>query len=332
MSTIAWPGADGSPGPVLAECLRAATAAPSVHNSQPWLFRLRGSTLEVRLDRSRQLPSLDPVGRELTVSVGAALFNLRLAARAQGYRPEVALLPDPADTELAAVVRVTAGTGTPAAVRALADTIALRHTNRRPFADRPVPAGVVEELGAAAAAEGAVLLVVDPPLRDGVLALTRTAENGMRGDPAYRRELAAWTTPGGVGRRDGVPREAFGPRDRTGAVPLRDFTLGNGAPSAHVAFEPDPTIAVLFTDHDSPEQWLRAGAALQRMLLVATLRGLAATPLSQLVEVPRLRRLLADPATGQVAQTVLRFGYPTTAARPTPRRPLDEVLLSTATA
>jgi hypothetical protein len=49
--------------------------------------------------------------------------------------------------------------------------------------------------------------------------------------------------------------------------------------------------------------------------------------LSQIVEIPRLRTLLADSLTGQVVQTVLRIGYPTTPARPTPRRPLDETVL-----
>jgi hypothetical protein len=172
------------------------------------------------------------------------------------------------------------------------------------------------------------LLVVDPPLRDGVLSLTRTGENRMRTDPRYRAELAAWTTPGGVGRRDGVPRQAFGPRDQLGAVPLRDFALGHGAPTATVAFEPEPTLILLFTTGDTPADWLRAGAALQRVLLTATLRGLAATPLSQLVEVPKLRALLADTTSGQVVQTVLRIGYPTTPALPTPRRPVEELLLT----
>jgi hypothetical protein len=160
-----------------------------------------------------------------------------------------------------------------------------------------------------------------------VLSLTRTAENRMRTDARYLEELAAWTTPGGVGRRDGVPRQAFGPRDNDGALPLRDFALGHGAPAATVAFEPDPTLILLFTSGDAPADWLRAGAALQRVLLTATQRRLAATPLSQLLEVPKLRALLADHVNRQVVQTVLRIGYPTTPALPTPRRPLADVTI-----
>ena len=72
--------------------------------------------------------------------------------------------------------------------------------------------------------------------------------------------------------------------------------------------------------------WLRAGAALQRLWLTATLRGLAVTPMTQLTEISKLRELLADSSTHYVAQSVLRIGYPLSPALATPRRPLAEVL------
>jgi hypothetical protein len=190
-----------------------------------------------------------------------------------------------------------------------------------------VPAGILAELSGAAAAESTSLLVADPALRAGILSLTRTAEARMRTNPHYRAEVAAWTTPGGVGRLDGVPRQAFGPRDPETAIPMRDFALGHGAATTTATFEPDPTLILLFTDGDTPLDWVHAGAGLQRVLLNATLRKLAATPMTQLLEVPRLRALLTDTATGEIVQTVLRIGYPTTPALPTPRRPLEEVLL-----
>jgi hypothetical protein len=185
----------------------------------------------------------------------------------------------------------------------------------------------MEQLAGAAAAERAAMLTIEAELRDGVHSHPRTADTRLRTHPRYRAELAECTTPGGVGRRDGVPRQAFGPRDTDGAIPLRDFALGHGAPAATVAFEPDPTLIVLFTDRDTTVDWLRAGAALQRVLLTATLLDLAATPLSQLLEVPKLRALLADSVTGEVAQTVLRIGFPTTPALATPRRPVEEVVV-----
>jgi nitroreductase len=327
MTETVWYDGSGRPSRTLRECVAAATAAPSIHNTQPWRFRPRADTIDVLVDRGRQLVTLDPDGREMLVSVGAAVFNLRLAVRAQGHQTGVRLVPNPTEPDLVASVAIGPAAPVPVAVAALAEAIHRRHTNRRPFANRPVPFATMQELAGAAVAEGAALLTVDAALRDGVLSLTRTAESRMRIDPRYRAELATWTTPGGIGRRDGVPRQAFGPRDTDDALPLRDFALGHGAPTARVDFEPDPTLVLLFTDGDATVDWLRAGAALQRLLLTATVRGLAATPLSQLLEVPRLRALLADTLTGQVVQTVLRIGYPTSPAPPTPRRPVDEVIV-----
>jgi nitroreductase len=319
--------AGGASGELLRECLPAAIAAPSVNNTQPWLFRPHGNAVDVLVDRSRQLPVLDPSGREMFISVGAAAFNLRVALRVHDRPSEAAVTPDPAEPDLAARITVIGqAASTPAAI-ALADAIPRRHTNRRPFADTPVPPAVLDELADAATVEDAVLLVADRALRSGVLSLTRTAENRMRGDRRYRDELANWTTPPGIGRRDGVPRQAFGPRDKDGALPLRDLAAGHGAPTAVVEFEPDPTILLLFTGADTPADWVRAGMALQRVLLTATIRGLAATPLTQLAEVPSLRELLADTAAGRVVQTVLRIGYPLTPAVASPRRPVEEVLV-----
>jgi nitroreductase len=314
-------------GAVLRECIRAATAAPSVHNTQPWLFRLREDGVDVRVDRARQLRTLDPVGREMFVSVGAALFNLRVALRVRGFGPVIERGPDPTDLDLAARVHIAAAREVPAAARALAEAITRRHTNRRPFARRRVPERVLDDLAAAAAAEDAALLVADDILREGILSITRTADTSLRSNERYRAEIAAWTTPGGVGRRDGVPREALGPRSNHAALPLRDFAFGRGMPTVTVRFEPDPTIILLLTADDTERAWLRAGEAFQRVLLTATVHGLAATPLSQLTEIPVLRGLLADQATGQIVQTVLRVGYPLTPARATPRRDLDEVIV-----
>jgi hypothetical protein len=292
------------------------------------LFRPRRDTIDVLVDRRRQLRTVDPDGREMLVSIGAAVFNLRVAVRAHGRENRVSFMPDPGEPDLAARITLGPSSAPTTGALALADAIPRRHTNRRPFADRPVPYGTMEELAAAAELENAVLTTVDPALRAGVLSLTRTAETRMRADPRYRTELAAWTTPGGVGRRDGVPRQAFGPRDTDRALPLRDFAFGNGAPTATVAFEPEPTLILLYTAGDLRADWLRAGAALQRVLLTATQRGLAATPLSQLLEVPRLRSLLADFVNHQVIQSVLRIGYPTTPALATPRRPLSDVVVT----
>lgn len=310
----------------LAECLDAAAAAASIHNSQPWLFRVHGSAIDVVADRDRRLAVVDPDGRQLMISVGAALLNLRLAMLVHGRLPTSRLLPDSRRAEL--VARLSPG---PAVVpartaRTLAEAIPRRRTSRLPFQPIAVPGSVLDDLCDAARAEGARLSVAGPAARDAILGLTRTAEERLDADPAYRAELAAWIG-GRAGRRDGLPRWSVGPRDRSGRLPLRDFAFGlPDLEPGSAYFEPHPRIAVLSTRGDSPYHWLRAGQALQRVLLTATARGLATTPLNQALEVPQLRRRVADQHNGWYAQAVLRIGYGGPVPG-TPRRGLDEILL-----
>jgi nitroreductase len=310
----------------LTACVEAAVAAPSIHNSQPWRFRIRDGGIDVFADWDRQLRVIDPSGRELLISIGAAVFNLRVSMRHRARAPVVRWWPDQAEPDL--VARVVPGRPvTPSGeVNSLAEAIPRRHTNRRPFARVLVPVAVIDDLAAAARLEGATLRIADPESRGAILALIRAADQRLRAQGIYRAELAEWL-PAEHGRRDGVPPQAFGPWHAMEALPLRDF--GFTEPQLRrrgEGVEPYPTFVVLSTDADTVEHWLRAGQALQRVLLAATVHGLAATPTSQPLEIPALRELISDTAAGRCAQVILRLGYgqPTTA---TPRRPLAGVLL-----
>ncbi|MEU4428360.1 nitroreductase family protein [Actinoplanes sp. NPDC024001] len=311
--------------PELVRCVRAATLAPSLHNSQPWRFRLAFQAIEVYADRDRQLEVLDPDGRELLISVGAAIFTLRLALRRSGRIPELAMLPDADRPDLVAVVRPGRPAEPSAAVLDLADAIARRHTNRQPFRPEVVPADVIEELQEAARHEGAALAIAGAASRTIIASLGREAERRLRAQDGYYAEMNRWTRPM-ARRRDGIPAAAFGPWDALERMPMRDFGIVHPQRQRRAEeFENYPTIAVLSTSGDEPADWVRAGQALQRVLLSATSRHLATTPISQPVEIPSIREVLADRRSGRFAQLVIRLGYGPPAPV-TPRRPISEVL------
>jgi hypothetical protein len=128
-------------------------------------------------------------------------------------------------------------------------------------------------------------------------------------------------------RPDGVARTEFGPWDALETLPLRDFGLTRpNEPRRTAQFEPDPTLVVLSTAVDTPEQWLRAGQSLERTLLTATVRGVASTPMTQPLEIPELRELLTPPGGITFPQAILRLGYGP-AGPSSSRRPLEEVLI-----
>jgi hypothetical protein len=299
----------------------------SVYNTQPWLFRVTEREIEVYADPARRLDVVDPRGRELLISVGAALFNLRVAMLADGRTPVVRLLPHGEDGDLVAQVRPGPAVAVSETVRLLSEAIPRRHTNRRPFEPLPVPPEVVADLCAAAAVEGGDLVVAVPTLRDAVLGVVRAAEHLHRRDPDYYVELADWTADLAP-RRDGVPPETFGPWSSLEVVALRDFGLVKPVPRRETTeYESEPTIALLYSRGDDREQWLRTGQALERTLLTAFVRGLASTLMTQPIEIPRLRELFTISAEGAVAQAVVRFGYGPPSA-PSPRRALSSVLIN----
>lgn len=309
--------------------VRAAVAAPSVHNTQPWLFTHGDDGLDLYADDRRRLPLCDPDGREQSISCGAALFNARVAMRHLGHRPAVRLLPDPRDP--ARLARAGWGAYAPpgAAENLMYRALWQRHTYRGPFRPTPLPRPLIAELRAHARAEGAELYAVRAPhARRHLAELVRTAEAVQRDDPALRAELAHWTRPGRHGFADGVPlTSCYGPADRTGLVG-RDFRHVTGALPAVPPVWPAGTglVVLLTTPHDTREDWLRAGQALQRVLLHATVRWTVAAFHTQPLEVPWLREQLRTTlARGEFPQMILRLGH-VPRVHATPRRPPDAVL------
>jgi nitroreductase len=297
--------------------------APSIHNSQPWGFRVIGDRIEVMLNRNRLLSVIDPSGREAWMSVGAALLNLRVAILAGGRVPLSTLLPDPSRPDLAASVRLGRQLRPDATIRALCAAIPVRRSNRRPFRDIEVRAEVLNQLAGAARVEGATMVTMDALGRRSVVAIAETANSWQRESSEYIEELRIWTAVP-LDARAGIPAQSFGPLDESGALPLRDFGAAHpDLPRRQRPFEHTPTLAILYTTGDQPRDWLRAGQAMERVLLTATVRGVATTPISAPTEEPELRALLGDEFGDHVAQVILRLGYGDPVPS-TPRRPVSD--------
>lgn len=290
--------------------ISGAVLAPSLHNSQPWRFRVRPDLIELLADPQRKLSVADPDGREMRIACGAALFNLQLGLLEQGVRPLVSLFPDQRDSLVVAAIRHGGRRWITPELRRLHDAIPRRRTNRRPFADGEVGRPEQLALCRAATEEGAWLhLVTESTQRAELGRLARAAHRRQTGDPAFVAELAAWTGYGDE-RDDGVPASAGGPCPAPNQDwVLRDYGRGEARAEA-VSPGPEPLIGVLSVHSEGPREDVRAGVAMQRILLTATVHGLAASFLSQLVELgdvrEQVRRLISGTRPPRV---VMRFGY-----------------------
>jgi nitroreductase len=307
------------------ELLRAAVAAPSMHNTQPWRFRFVGRTVEVYRDRERELPAEDPSRRMMFISLGAAIFNLRVAAAARGMGSEVRHLVDQRRPDLIAVVELGAASSDPMAV--LAPYLTRRRTNREPFTDERLSAQLRVELDLCARVEGAVLQWLDTSDRQWWLQMaTNEAVAADDSSSARTAERRQWV--GGDRPADGVPSSALGSRAAGRNAVVRDMAATPADALRPVAdFEREPQLAVLATQYDGPIEWLRAGQALEHVLLEATARGVSTSLLNQAIEHEELRGQINDPlGPWQRPQTVIRFGYGPSVP-PTPRRAVEDVLI-----
>jgi len=305
----------------------AARWAPSIHNSQPWRLRRLDDGLGVVEDLTRTLPVIDPVGRDRTISCGAALLNARVALRALGQVPAVEILPDPAEPTLVGIVRSVGRREAPATDELLHRMIPLRHTHRRVYRSHVVAEEDLLDLRQAVAAEGARLSVADPGARRRLAHLLRRAVRHQAADAELRQEVERWVRrDNGPDLVDGIPLTALG----TSPYPVDSLVHGGhrGVPEAGEVEEElaRSTVLVVSTRDDSRHDWVVAGMALERLLLAATAKGLVATFADQALQQHELRHEVADVlGIWGRPQVLFRIGRALVDAPSTPRRPLGQI-------
>jgi hypothetical protein len=319
---------------ILHAAVAAAVLAPSSHNTQPWRFRVVGDdTLHMFADESRRLRVIDPDRRQLVQSCGCALYNARVAVRANGIRDEVTVVlvdRDQPDHLATLSLRGNIVTSNDDVDRMAA--IPRRHTNRREFLLRPIAACHTDAMATDAALEGATLVRILPSQKAAIAHLIDSADRLQLDDPAFRDELGRWLAPPGSSRRDGIP---FAEKEYGSSWPLAKLRALR-SPQLASAFGQleeertleSPAIVVIGTKTDEPPDWLACGQALQAVLLRATTLGFSASFLNQVLEIPELRGRVAEivPEVGY-PQMVLRIGVATAPVRhPAPRRKLEDVL------
>ncbi len=319
--------------------LHAAVMAPSVHNTQPWRFRVVAGDdpfVELLMDPTRELPALDPEHRQLVMSCGAALAAYEIGLRGLGLEPQAEIFPADAGPACLARVRVRdLGTADPQA-RELFQVLQARRTYRGPMTMVTLPDSVRETLAAATSSHSVLDYVADAQWRD-VEHLVVDAAIELSDTTDVDAEVRSWTR---LNERtsDGVPAtnwQRTSEQTAGASVVQRDFAQGRDLPGgpAPTGIEGDPVLAVLVTPTDSPVDWVHAGADLLRVSLAAQSVDVALGYVNQPTEVPGMRERLTEllrpmPKGFAVPQVVLRLGYPGQELPPaTPRRTVASVLL-----
>jgi len=337
--------------------VRAAILAASPHNTQPWLFKVTNSSIELYIDTRRNVGALDPYLREEHIGIGCALENLMLAASPNGYAATATLLPGqlgsiPAEPkpQLLARVELAAGTRTEGE---LYNAIPRRHTNRSMYdPHRPLPAVFVDALSRLPddTPDVKLFLFTAEAERKRIAQISSAANKEIYSDPNVERGSSRWirTKWSAVQKyRDGLTLDAVGLPSSTAAIakimPVWMLAWASSRAAKDTYSElmlSAPLIGfIAVRDRYDQEQCLRAGQIWQRLHLFATARGLGGRPCNEAVEMVDHERALGKPPsrlamlneiTGDPSWQptfVFYMGYPTLTANASPRRPVQAVML-----
>lgn len=302
--------------------VRYAILAPSSHNTQPWLFHVDDEEVWIYADPARWLQVADPGQRELHISLGCALENLLIAAEYFGFGYEVRVPQDERREGPVARVRMTAE-AEPCGFRGpdLLDCIPRRRTNHSIYDAKPIPDEVRWALFACAVEVDLKLhLLFDDATKREVHDLVVEADARQFADPKWREELGYWIGQGAFG--------APWLLAKMGQLAVTYVNLGRStARRDALILMSAPAFGLITAEQDTVGSRLRVGQLFERVYLNAERYGLGIQPISQIVEDEIARARLADLVPGGVAMQPFRMGYAEPERNPTPRRPLEEVLI-----
>jgi len=329
----------------------AAILASNAHDAQPWLFKIGDSSIDIKADTNRNLGVVDPYSREMHISLGCALENLTIAAKAIGYSPKITYFPNKQDRLHIATIELSAMAPLPSE---LYDAIPKRHMNRGAYdKTRPISPEISQTLNDLNTDSSDVRLFLfnsqEDKLKIGQAMIEATQvlindKEQIDVDPKWMRQT--WQDIEKY--KDGITTDAQGLPLLTRIIAkmlppmspeqnnkfwldtLKNKHVGTAATFGFIAVP----------DLSNDLQVVKAGQLWERLHLWATSKGLAMQIMNQLSE-RRDRKLSLNlaPQFGDKLREILktsewhsiiqfRMGYPTIEALPSPRRPVKDVLVS----
>ena len=346
---------DANEGPLT--LVRAAILAASPHNTQPWIFKVEETRIELYADTTRNLGTFDPYLREMYIGLGCALENMALAAVANGYKANIALsggkldlFQDNLEPMIVAEISLSPGKKKKSS---LYDAIPLRHTNRGAYdSTRELPSDIIVEIERMYEGEDKikVLLYTSDSDKEKYIKTVIKSTEGIIKDATMVHDSQKWfrlSWSDVQEFRDGPTVDAFGvspllsaaikmlppPSAETNHQQWLDVTR-------NVHLEKSQVFGLIMVrDLHDQVQNLRTGRSWQRLHLWATTKEIAMHPINQSIEmVDREMSLNKPPQTAQVLADLtgdpawkptfsFRMGYPIRKALESPRRAVEDVVV-----
>jgi len=299
--------------------IKAATQAPSGHNSQPWWFETSDHSIVISPNLDRALPAVDSQHRELFISLGCALENLCTKATELHYQPQVSFSDE-------GVITVDLQKSDTVIPDPLATVIEKRQTNRSEYEDKNIDPVLLQSLmdrlyKEVPETKGQVKLYAfaknTPPFET----LTQAVLQGntmQMGDPAFKSELLSWirfNKKHSESTHDGLSYAVLGapnlPRWVTEPIVKASLKAKTQNKTDLKKIQSSSHMVLLTTEKNDIATWIQTGRTLERFLLLLTQAGIAHAYLNQPCEVPEVNASLREKLTENnvYPQILLRIGY-----------------------
>ncbi len=313
---------------VIREAVQLACRAPSLYNSQPWLWVAKCDRLDLFLAPNR-IQYTDRSMREAHIGCGAVLDHLRIALAAAGWEANVERFPNPNNLKHLATVEFTAMASVTEGQHRRASAILARRTDRLPFMQAHTWKSFLPVLRSRVDPDAVALDVLLDQDRPHLAELAKLTESLRLYDSFYHSERAWWTAP--FEASEGIPYSSLVSAGEAERVAInRIFPFTKNAERRTTTHQDHAKVVMLSTNDDSSASALRCGEALSTVLLECTMAGLATCPVTHLTELSVSRKLLATLTNHtDFPQVLIRVGIAPSFEQlppPTPRRPMDDVL------
>lgn len=312
--------------------IEAATKAPSGHNTQPWLFKVNQSSIEILPNLADTLPVVDKNNRELFISLGAATENLCIMASHLGYYPTVKT------DDKAQSITIELGKSSNIQKDDLALQIAKRQTNRNVYDEKVVPKDILS-------------ILENQTLHEGIYRYTISKEDSLfstlksyvvRGneiqmnDDAFKDELLRYMR---LNNKEveknptGLTYKVMGAPSLPAIISrpiVKSYLKADKQNKSDIRKIESSSHFILFTtENDTFIQWVDLGRSLERYLLKIAELNLAYAFLNQPCEVKLLSDEMQNEVPlikGQYPTLLLRIGYAPKAPY-SPRKNIEDVIL-----
>ena len=290
-----------------------AIKAPSGHNTQPWLFKINESNIEIHPNFDKSLTVVDFDNRELFITLGCATENICIAASHKGYESSVSV-------NNSGVIKINLTKQDLINSNHLFKQIAIRQTNRSIYNGNMIPEDTIQMLKS---------INIEPNInmyfyKNGTQEFDSIANYVFRGntiqmqDKAFKEELRNWMRYNKKHQdktNDGLSYAVFGapnlPLFIVKPIMAKAINEKSQNKGDKKKIESSSHLVLFTTKGNTIEEWVSLGRTLERFLLKSTESGIINAYLNQPNEIRYLSIEMAKTLNiaNEYPTILLRIGY-----------------------